>query len=69
MAPTTALFADSPEGILEDIEKQFRLGSEELHDLTKAFLEEVNEGLSKYGHPLAMMYVVRVGCQFLWCAG
>lgn len=57
MAPTTALFANSPEGVLEDIEKQFQLGSESLQDLAKAFLEEVNEGLGKYGHPLAMMWV------------
>lgn len=57
MAPTTALYALSPEGVLEDIGNQFELGSAELLDITQAFLEDVKEGLGKYGHPLAMMYV------------
>lgn len=57
MAPTTALHSQSAERILEDIDNQFKLGSDELLDIAQAFLQDVNEGLGKYGHPLAMMYV------------
>lgn len=57
MPPTTALFSDSAEDIVGAIEKQFDLDADALTGMTKAFLEEVGEGLGKYGHPLAMMCV------------
>jgi len=61
MPPTGALYSDSAEAILEDIEKQFHLDADVLVSLTKAYLDELAEGLGAYGNALAMMYVV-----FFW---
>jgi hypothetical protein len=59
MAPlrTSALAVDDPQHIFDDIQGQFLLKPESLTVLTKAFLDEVNEGLSGYNHPMAMMCV------------
>lgn len=58
MPPTSALVSNSVDNILQDIERQFHLDSNGLIVLTKAFLDEVAEGLGTYGHPMAMMYAL-----------
>lgn len=58
MPPTSALVSNSIDDILQDIEKQFHLDPSALVALTKAFLDEVAEGLGMYGHPMAMMYAL-----------
>jgi hexokinase len=56
MPPTGALYSDSAEGMLEDIEKQFHLDTDALISLTRAYLDELAQGLGSYGNSLAMMY-------------
>lgn len=58
MPPTSALIFDSTDQLIQDIEKQFHLDVDALVSLTKAFLDEVAEGLGTYGHPMAMMYAL-----------
>jgi hexokinase len=55
MPPTGALYSDSADTILEDIENQFRLDTDTLVGLTRAYLDELAEGLATYGKPLAIM--------------
>ncbi|KAI0771537.1 hexokinase [Trametes elegans] len=58
MAPTSALYATSPEAahrILDDIEDQFRLPKDHLVRITSKFLEDFALGLSEYNHPMAMI--------------
>jgi len=57
MPPTGALYSGSAEAMLEDIERQFHLDEDVLVSLTKAYLDELAEGLGAYGNALAMMYV------------
>jgi hexokinase len=47
--------AHDAQRIFDEIESQFRLSTECLVELTKAFLDEVRAGLAEYGHPMAMM--------------
>lgn len=58
MPPLSALVSNSVDETLQDIERQFHLDSNALVALTKAFLDEVTEGLGVYGHPMAMMYAL-----------
>ncbi|KZP07136.1 hypothetical protein FIBSPDRAFT_914553 [Athelia psychrophila] len=55
MAPTSVQRSDSAEALVADIESQFDLSTPQLEGITRAFLEEVAQGLSSYGHPLAMI--------------
>ncbi|KAF7977230.1 hypothetical protein HWV62_4327 [Athelia sp. TMB] len=55
MALTSALCDDSVEALVSNIEAQFDLAPAQLEDLTKAFLDEVAQGLSAYRQPLAMI--------------
>jgi hypothetical protein len=57
MPPTGTIYSDSTEDIVRDIEHQFYLDAEKLVGLTKAYLEELAEGLRRYGCALAMMSV------------
>ncbi|KIJ70418.1 hypothetical protein HYDPIDRAFT_105131 [Hydnomerulius pinastri MD-312] len=55
MAHTSALHAQCSEDILKTIHNQFTLGDDSLFNITKTFLREVSDGLSNYGHPMAMI--------------
>lgn len=59
MVPLTDSFSDSwPSNVkahLDDIERKFFLDEAELKAITKQFLEDFHQGLSEYGHPMAMM--------------
>ncbi|KAF8639769.1 hypothetical protein AX17_001029 [Amanita inopinata Kibby_2008] len=53
VSPTS--FSDDEQRILSDIDRQFHLSTDTLVDLTKAFLDEFNDGLASYNHPMAMI--------------
>ncbi|EGO01565.1 hypothetical protein SERLA73DRAFT_50110 [Serpula lacrymans var. lacrymans S7.3] len=55
MPTTSALVADNVDDILSTIHDQFTLDSSTLFKITKAFLREVSDGLSNYGHAMAMI--------------
>lgn len=55
MPPTGALYSDSAENIVAEIEKQFSIDKDALVALTRAYLDELAEGLGAYGKSLAMM--------------
>ncbi|EIW82474.1 hexokinase [Coniophora puteana RWD-64-598 SS2] len=50
-----AIFSDSPTHPLDALKDHFTLHDHQLHAITKTFLSEVSDGLSKYGHPMAMI--------------
>ncbi len=59
MPVTTATYSAHPDknSSLEDREKQFTLDVDVLISVTSHFHKLFHQGLSKYGHPMAMMYV------------
>src|SRR6266702_6030304 len=60
MPVTTATYSAHPDknsSLLEDREKQFTLDVDVLISVTSHFHKPFHQGLSKYGHPMAMMYV------------
>lgn len=57
MASTYAHLYRDAQGVLDDIDCQFRLEADTLTDIVKVFLDEFRAGLSNYGHPMAMMCV------------
>ena len=63
MPVTTAIYnahTDKISSLLTDIEQQFTLDEDVLISITSHFHKLVNLGLSEYGHPMAMMYVLTV---------
>ena len=46
---------DATRSQLDAVEKQFDISDDRLLAITKRFLDEVTEGLSHYGKPMAMM--------------
>ena len=63
MPATTAIsnaHKDKISSLLTGIEQQFTVGEEVLISITSHFHKLVNLGLSEYGHPMAMMYVLNV---------
>ncbi|KAF8911877.1 hypothetical protein CPB85DRAFT_1455140 [Mucidula mucida] len=55
MASTYAHLYRDAQGVLDDIDCQFRLEADTLTDIVKVFLDEFRAGLSNYGHPMAMI--------------
>lgn len=55
MASICALTCNNPQKIIDDIDCSFQLSTEKLLNLVKAFLDEFQEGLKNYGHPMAMI--------------
>ncbi|KAI0721984.1 hexokinase-domain-containing protein [Cerioporus squamosus] len=58
MSKTTAAYAPSSDAsrrILNEIEEQFRLTTEDLTRITTQFLEDFSLGLREYNHPMAMI--------------
>jgi hypothetical protein len=43
--------------ILKSLHKQFTINDATLFKITTTFLNEISEGLSSYGRPMAMMHV------------
>jgi hexokinase len=58
MVSTAALDVDDVQRVFDGIERQFQLDTDTLVTLTKAFLDEVANGLTNYGRPMAMMCVI-----------
>jgi hypothetical protein len=61
MPTTTAIYnaySHKINSLLSDIEEQFALDEHALVSITSHFHKLFNLGLSEYGHPMAMMYVV-----------
>jgi hexokinase len=56
MAHTSALHAQYQQDILKTIHDQLTISDDTLLNITRTFLREVTDGLSSYGHPMAMMY-------------
>ena len=48
---------EAERAVFDDIEAQFLLSDEKLHEIVTQFLEDFRLGLSEYNHPMAMMYV------------
>lgn len=60
MAPLAAVaHSDREDGreIFDQIDAQFQLDDARLASITQEFLADMHVGLSKYNHPMAMMYV------------
>ncbi|KAG6900109.1 hypothetical protein C0993_002794 [Termitomyces sp. T159_Od127] len=55
MLPVHALSTLEPQSLFDDIDRSFQLSSQDLVELTKAFLHEISLGLSSYGQPMAMI--------------
>ena len=51
---------EAERAVFDDIEAQFLLSDEKLHEIVTQFLEDFRLGLSEYNHPMAMMYVCYV---------
>jgi hexokinase len=59
MSPTTALHGGASDNdILNSLHNQFTIDDQSLFKITKTFLSEISEGLSTYGRPMAMMYIL-----------
>ena len=57
MSSIHALSYQGPQRLFDDIDRSFQLSSQDLVELTKAFLHEISLGLASYNQPMAMMYV------------
>ncbi|KAG6849636.1 hypothetical protein H0H93_006759 [Arthromyces matolae] len=55
MPPIHALSTEDPQSIFNDIDRDFQLSSQDLVELTKAFLHEISLGLAEYGQPMAII--------------
>ncbi|KAG6830614.1 hypothetical protein H0H92_015706 [Tricholoma furcatifolium] len=55
MPPIHALSTQDPQHLFDDIDRDFQLSSQDLVELTKAFLHEISLGLSEYGKPMAII--------------
>jgi hypothetical protein len=58
MAPVNlnALSSKDSASIFQELDQSFRLKPDTLVELSKAFLNEISQGLSQYNFPMAMMY-------------
>ena len=52
---STAIISENAQKIFDEIDNQFRLSTETLVELTKAFAAETQDGLENYGRAMAIM--------------